>query len=183
MFFKHLDFSEKLARVSSVFRTFPNLQNLIKAFKNTYKLQFYTSILGLLVHNPINTIYIHIHLFTSNHQNIQTLLNSMHIFIKTIWAWAGLKPTAYVPRPLRIKAHIVPFQLYTYTYMHNKIFTMNNMQNYIYNEITVFVSSMARLTAQEGPLSSHLSWVLKMFLKPTEKNELKEPSECTFSFR
>ena len=86
LFFKHLDFSENLARVSSVFRTFPNLQNLIKAFKNIYKLQFYTSILGLFVHNPINTIYIHIHLSTSNHQNIQTFLNSMHIFIKTIWA-------------------------------------------------------------------------------------------------
>ena len=58
---------------------------------------------------------------------------------------------------------------------------MYSMQNYIYNEITVVVSSMARLTVQEGPLLAQLSWVLKMFLKHTEKNELKEPSECTFS--
>ena len=57
------------------------------------------------------------------------------------------------------------------------------MENYIYNEITVVVSSMARLTAQEGTLPAHLSQVLKMFLKHTEKNELKEPSECTFSLR
>ena len=60
---------------------------------------------------------------------------------------------------------------------------MYSMQNYIYNEITVVVSSMARLTVQEGPLSAQLSWVLKMFLKHTEKNELKDPSECTFSLK
>ena len=53
------------------------------------------------------------------------------------------------------------------------------MQNYIYNEITVVVSSMTRLTAQEGTLPAHLSRVQKMFLKYMEKNELKEPSECT----
>ena len=57
------------------------------------------------------------------------------------------------------------------------------MQNYIYNEITVVVSSMARLTAQEGTLSAHLSRVLKMFLKYMEKSEIKEPSECTFSLK
>ena len=60
---------------------------------------------------------------------------------------------------------------------------MYSMQNYIYNEITVVVSSMARLTVQEGPLSVKLSWVLKKFLKHTEKNELKEPSERTFSLK
>ena len=54
------------------------------------------------------------------------------------------------------------------------------MQNYIYNEITVVVSSMARLAAQKGTLPAHLSWVLKMFLKYMEKNELKEPSEYIF---
>ena len=55
------------------------------------------------------------------------------------------------------------------------------MQNYIYNEITGAVSLMARLTAPGDALPAHLSRVLKMFLKHTEKNELKEPSECTFS--
>ena len=88
-----------------------------------------------------------------------------------------------MPSPLRIKAHVVPFQFYTYTYIYNKIFNINNMQNYIYNEITVVVSSMARLTAQEGTLPAHLSRVLKMFLKYMEKNELKDPSECTFSLK
>ena len=57
------------------------------------------------------------------------------------------------------------------------------MQNYIYNEITVVVFSMARLTAQEGTLPAHLSRVLKIFLKRTEKIELKEPSEGTFSLK
>ena len=52
------------------------------------------------------------------------------------------------------------------------------MQNYIYNAVTCVVSSMARLTAQGDALLAHLSWVLKMFLKHTEKNELKELSEC-----
>ena len=32
-------------------------------------------------------------------------------------------------------------------------------------------------------LPAHLSRVLKMFLKHTENSELKELSECTFSFR
>ena len=57
------------------------------------------------------------------------------------------------------------------------------MQNYIYNTITCVVSSMARLTAQGDALPVHLSRVLKMFLKHTEKNELKELGECTFLFR
>ena len=73
--------------------------------------------------------------------------------------------------------------LYIYTFIHNKIFNIYNTQNYIYNEITVVVSSMAQLTTQEGTLPAHLYRVLKMFLKHTEKNELMEPSECTFSLK
>ena len=57
------------------------------------------------------------------------------------------------------------------------------MENYIYNEITGVVSLMARLTVPGDALPVHLSRVLKMFLKHTEKNELKEPSECTFSLK
>ena len=57
------------------------------------------------------------------------------------------------------------------------------MEKYIYNEITDVVSVMARLTAPGDALPVHLSRVLKMFLKHTEKNELKEPSECTFSLK
>ena len=53
----------------------------------------------------------------------------------------------------------------------------------INNVVTCIVSLMARLTAQEDALPAHLSQVLKMFLKHTEKSELKEPSECTFSLR
>ena len=122
-FFQTLGFFRKLARVSSVFRTFPTLQNLRKHLKTLPIFQFSTSLFGLLVYNSINTIY---------------------------------------------------------TYIHYKIFNIYNMQNYIYIEITVVVSPMARLTAQEGTLSVHLSRDLKMFLKHTEKNEVKEPSECTF---
>ena len=57
------------------------------------------------------------------------------------------------------------------------------MENYIYNKITGVVSLMARLTAPGDAVLAHLSRVLKMFLKHKEKNELKEPSECTFSFK
>ena len=72
--------------------------------------------------------------------------------------------------------------------MYIYIYTCQNIQylqyaKCIYNEITGVVSLMARLTAQEDPLSAHLSRVLKMFLKHREKNELKEPSECTFSLK
>ena len=55
------------------------------------------------------------------------------------------------------------------------------MQTIYIMQFTCVVSSMTRLTAQEGTLPAHLSRVLKMFLKHIEKNELKEPSECTFS--
>ena len=51
------------------------------------------------------------------------------------------------------------------------------MQNYIYNAVTCVVSSMARLTVQGDALPAHLSRFLKMFLKHTEKSELKEISE------
>ena len=71
--FQTLRFFRKSARVSSVFRTFPNLQNLIKAFKNTSKLQFSTSILGLLVHNPIKHnihTYTFVYFKSSKHSNL-----------------------------------------------------------------------------------------------------------------
>ena len=57
------------------------------------------------------------------------------------------------------------------------------MQNIYTMQFTDVVSSMARLTAQGDAIPAHLSRVLKMFLENMEKNELKEPSECTFSLR
>ena len=131
IFFQTLRFFRKSARVSSFFRTFPNLQNLIKVFKNTSKLQFYTSILGLLVHNPIKHnihTYKFVYFKSSKHSNL--LQFHAHFYKKKIWALARLKSTAYVPHPLRIKAHVVPFQtIYIYTYIHEKIFNIYNMQN------------------------------------------------------
>ena len=88
--FKHLDFfSEKLARVSSVFQTVPNLQNLRKHLKTFQIFQFFnysTSVLGLLVHNPIkHNIYIYT-IIHFNHQNICNFFKSMHLFLSKDWA-------------------------------------------------------------------------------------------------
>ena len=82
-------FSEKLARVSFVFRTFPNLQNLRKHLKTFQIFQFFnysTSVLGILVHNPIkHNIYIYT-IIHFNHQNICNLFKSMHLFLSKDWA-------------------------------------------------------------------------------------------------
>ena len=82
-------FSEKLARVSSVFWTFPNLQNLRKHLKTFQIFQFFnysTSVLGLLVHNPIkHNIYIYTFIHF-NHQNICNFFKSMHLFLSKYWA-------------------------------------------------------------------------------------------------
>ena len=96
--FKHLDFSEKLARVSFVFRTFPNLQNLRKhlkpllIFQSSTILNFSTSVLGLIVHNPNQTqyihIYIYIHLFISIIKTFETSSNPCICFYQKI----GLEP-------------------------------------------------------------------------------------------
>ena len=149
--FQTLRFFRKIGQSFLYFSDFPKFTKPAKTFKNTSNLSilnFSTSVLGLLVHNPIkHNIYTYIHLFISIIKTFQTSLIPCICFYQKIWASAGLKPTAYVPRPLRIKTHVVPFQLYTYTYIHNKIFNIYSMQNYIYNEITGVVSLMARLTA------------------------------------
>ena len=56
------------------------------------------------------------------------------------------------------------------------------MQNVYTMQFTDVVSLMARLIAQGDALPADLSRVLKMFLKHMETNEVKELSECTFSF-
>ena len=122
-FFKQLNFSEKSARVSSVFRTFPNLQKPAKTFKNTFS----TSIFGLLVHNSIkHNIYTYIYSIVKHSK----LLQFHAQFYKKIGLEPDLRRVAYVSRPLRIKAHVVSFQnIYIYTYIHDKIFNIYNMQN------------------------------------------------------
>ena len=79
-FFKRLDFSENLARVSSVFRTFPNLQNLRKHLKILLIFQIFNFLVWTprpqLIQNNIY-IYTFIHF---NHQNIPSFFNSMHFF-------------------------------------------------------------------------------------------------------
>ena len=184
--FQTLRFFRKIGQSFLCFSDFPKFTKPAKTFKNTSNLSilnFSTSVLGLLVQNQIkHNIYIYIYLFISIIKTFETSSNPCICFYQKI----GLEPDlslAYVPRPLRIKAHVVHFQLYTYTYIHNKIFNIYSMENYIYNEITGVVSLMARLTAPGDALPAHLSRVLKMFLKHTKKNELKEPSECTFSFK
>ena len=142
-------FSGKSARVSSVFRTFPNLQNLMKTFKNTSKLQFINFHIRTPRPQPNQTQYTYIYIYFF--QIIKTFKPSSIpcIILSKDWALAGLKPTAYVPRPLRIKAHVVPFQtIYIYTYLHDKNIHIYNMQ-IIFNVVTCVVSSIARLTAQE----------------------------------
>ena len=86
---KHLDFSEKLARVSFVFRTFPNLQNLRKhlktllIFQSSTILNFSTSVLGLIVHNPIkHNIYIYTFIYIYSFQSSKHLkLLQIHAFV------------------------------------------------------------------------------------------------------
>ena len=81
-------FSEKLAKVSSIFRTFPNLQNLRKHLKAFQIFQFFnysTSVLGLLVHNPIkHNIYIYIYLFISIIKTFETSSNPCICFYQKI---------------------------------------------------------------------------------------------------
>ena len=117
-------FPGKSARVSSVFRTFPNLQNLMKTFKNTSKLQFINFHIRTPHPQPnqIQYTYIYIYFF----QIIKTFKPSSIpcIILSKDGLEPGLSRTAYVPRPLRIKAHVIPFQtIYIYTYIHDKIFT------------------------------------------------------------
>ena len=63
--FQHLDFffSGKSARVSFVFRTFPNLQNLMKTFKNTSKLQFINFHIRTPRPQPNQTQYTYIYIY------------------------------------------------------------------------------------------------------------------------
>ena len=85
-------FSEKLARVSSVFRTFPNLQNLRKHLKTLLIFQFSTilnfstSVLGLIVHNPIkHNIYIYTFIY------IYSFQSSKHLKLLQIYAFVFIK--------------------------------------------------------------------------------------------
>ena len=66
--FKHLDFFRKIGQSFLCFSDFPKFTKHAKTFKNTSNLSifnFSTSVLRLLVHNPINTIFTYIHLFIS----------------------------------------------------------------------------------------------------------------------
>ena len=56
-------------------------------------------------------------------------------------------------------------KMFIYIYTHDKIFNIYNMQNVYTMQFIDVVSSMARLTTQEGTLLAHLSRVLKMFLE------------------
>ena len=123
-FFKKLNFSKKSARVSSVFRTFPNLQKPAKTFKNTFS----TSIFGLLVHNSIkHNIYTYTFIQSSN---IQNFFNSMHSFIKRLGlsrTYADHLRTSSTedqsPRSSFSK------YIHIYIYIYEKIFNIYNMQN------------------------------------------------------
>ena len=94
-FFKRLDFSEKLARVSSVFRTFPNLQNLRKHLKTLLIFQSSTILnFRFRTHRPQPNqtqyihIYIYIHLFISIIKTFKTSSNLCICFYQKI----GLEP-------------------------------------------------------------------------------------------
>ena len=93
--FKHLDFSEKLARVSFVFRTFPNLQNLRKHLKTLLIFQSSTILnFRFRTHRPQPNqtqyihIYIYIHLFISIIKTFETSSNTCICFYQKI----GLEP-------------------------------------------------------------------------------------------
>ena len=181
--FQTLRFFRKIGQSFLCFSDFPKFTKPEKTFKNTSNLPNFQLPCLDSSFTTHSTQYIHIYIYSFQSSKHSKLFQFHAFFFFKDWARVGLKPTAYVPRPLRIEAHVVPFQLSTYTYIHNKIFNIYSMQNYIYNEITGVVSLMARLTAPGDALPAHLSLVLKMFLKHTEKNELKEPSECTFSLK
>ena len=87
--FQTLRFLRKIGQSFLCFSDFPKFTKPAKTFKNTSNLSifnFSTSVLGLLVHNPIkNKIYIYTFIHF-NHQNISTFFNSMHLFLSKDWA-------------------------------------------------------------------------------------------------
>ena len=87
--FQTLRFFRKIGQSFLCFSDFPKFTKPAKTFKNTSNLSifnFSTSVLGLLVHNPIkHNIYIYTFIHF-NHQNISTFFNSMHLYLSKDWA-------------------------------------------------------------------------------------------------